>query len=262
VALAERGVALVKGDFDDEGSLAEGTSGVVGVFSVQMPPSPGDLDSELRHGKSLIEAARSAGVDTFVHASVARAGDEQSFAGWVEKRWWQTYWTSKSAVNEAVKTAGFPHWVILKPAFMMDNFIPPKAAWMFPSLARGAINTAMTLETRLDLIAAEDVGRFAAAAFTDPQRWDCREIDLAADSLTMVEVARLISKATGRTVTANSLSPDEAIAEGNHPGVTESQQWANVEGYRVDLDRARSHGLVLESFADWALRNCVDFEIE
>src|SRR6185312_1345548 len=165
IALAVRGVELVKGDFDDKASLAEAASGAIGVFSVQVPPHPRDLESELRTGKSLVEVARTAGVATFVHTSVARAGDEENFIGWSEKRWWPGYWTSKSGVNEAVKAAGFPHWVILKPAFMMDNFIPPKAAWMFPSLARGGIDTAMTLETRLDLIAAADVGRFAAAAF-------------------------------------------------------------------------------------------------
>jgi uncharacterized protein YbjT (DUF2867 family) len=226
-----------------------------------VPPHPRDLESELRTGRLLVEAARTAGVDIFVHTSVARAGDEENFAGWAENRWWPAYWTSKAGVNEAVKAAGFPHWVILKPAFMMDNFIPPKAAWMFPSLARGAIDTAMTLETRLDLIASADVGRFAAAAFADPQRWDREEIDLAAESLTMGEVALLISNVTGRTVTAHSVSPEEAIAAGNPPGITESQQWANVEGYRVDLHRARSRGLALESFADWTRRHCLDFEL-
>ncbi|MGV0044963.1 NmrA/HSCARG family protein [Mycobacterium colombiense] len=260
-ALAERGVALVEGDFDDEASLAEATSGAFGVFSVQVPPDPGDLERELRTGKLLVAVARAAGVDTFVHTSVARAGDEENFIGWAEKRWWPTYWMSKSGVNEAVKAAEFAHWVILKPAFMMDNFIPPKAAGMFPSMARGAIDTAMTAETQLDLVAAADVGRFAAAAFADPQRWDRQEIDLAADSLTMGEVAALISEATGRTVVTRSLSPEDAIAAGNHPGVTESQQWANVEGYRVDLDRAKSHGIALESFADWARRHRLDFEL-
>jgi uncharacterized protein YbjT (DUF2867 family) len=261
VALADRGVEIVKGDFDDEKSLAEATSGAGGVFSVQMPAHPGDLDSELRTGKLLIEAARTAGVDIFVHTSVARAGDEQNFVGWTEKRWWPVYWTSKSAVNEAVRAAEFPHWVILKPAFMMDNFIPPKAAWLFPSLARGEIANALNPETRLDLIAAADVGRFAAAAFADPERWDHQEIDLAAESLTMDEVASLIAKATGRTVTARALPPKEAIVAGNSALVTGSQEWANVEGYRVDLDRARSRGLTLESFAEWAGRHCLDFEL-
>lgn len=75
------------------------TSGAFGVFSVQVPPHPGDQESELHTGKLLVDAARTAGVEIFVHTSVAHAGDEENFIGWAEKRWWPTYWTSKSGVK-------------------------------------------------------------------------------------------------------------------------------------------------------------------
>ncbi|MFC9837455.1 hypothetical protein ACFVKB_27150 [Rhodococcus sp. NPDC127530] len=48
---------------------------------------------------------------------------------------------------------------------MMDNFLPPKS-YVSP-LSTGTIVTAMALESRLDLIAAGDIGRMAAAAFAD-----------------------------------------------------------------------------------------------
>lgn len=260
-ALTDRGVDLVRGDFDDAGSLAEAMRDVTGVFSVQVPPIPGDLDSELRTGHLLIEAARNAAVETFVHTSVARAGDQTRFVDWDNNRWWPDYWNSKSGVNDAVKAAGFPRWVILKPAFMMDNFIPPKVGWMFPSLARGAIDTALKADTRLDLIAAADVGRFAAAGFADPARFDRQEIDLAAESLTMTEVAETIASVTGRPIVAKSMSGAEARAAGNHAGLVENQQWASVEGYKVDLHRAWSHGIALERFRDWAERHRSAFQV-
>lgn len=256
--LSARGVSLINGDFDDPASLSQAVKDAAGVFSVQLPPMPADLDSEVRTGKRLIGAAREAGVAIFVHSSVARAGDQQSFAGWSEGRWWPQYWNSKSAVNEAVKAAGFPRWVILKPAFMMDNFIPPKAAHMFAALDRGAIETAMTAGTRLDLIAASDIGRFAAMAFAEPQRFDRMEIDLATESLTMEDVAAILSRVTGKQVAARSLTADEAIATGNYPGLVESQLWASLEGYKVDLDRVKSHGIPLMPFAEWADRHRSD----
>lgn len=259
--LSTRGVRLIKGDFDDPASLSEAVKDAAGVFSVQLPPMPTDLDSEVRTGKRLIAAAREAGVAIFVHSSVARAGDQQSFAGWSDGRWWPQYWNSKSAVNEAVKAAGFRRWVILKPAFMMDNFIPPKAAHMFAALGRGAIETAMTTGTRLDLVAASDIGRFAAAAFAEPERLDRMEIDLAAESLTMEEVAGILSRATGKQVVARSLTADEAIARGKSPGLVESQLWASLEGYKVDLDRARSHGIPFMPFAEWADRRRLDIAV-
>lgn len=252
-ALAGRGVELVQGDFDDSDSLLRAMGGVYGVFSVQTPPAPGQPDSEVRTGRKLIEAALQQGVQVFVHTSVARAGDHESFAGWAEGRWWKDYWTSKDDVNKLVRAAPFLHWVILKPAYMMDNFITPKSAWMYPGLVlRGVIEHAMRPETRLDLIAAADIGRFAAAAFRDPARFDRQEIDLAAESLTMAEVAQAISEATGKPVAARSLSGKEAVALGNAPGLTESQIWASIEGYRVDLAKANGHGIALTRFAQWA----------
>lgn len=260
--LAGRGVDVVQGDFDDKESLATAMSGVTGVFSVQMPPMPDDLESELRTGRQLVEAARAAGVQTFVHTSVARAGDQANFVGWDSNRWWPDYWNSKSGVNDIVRSAGFPFWVVLKPAFMMDNFIPPKVTWMFPSLIKGSVDTAMSADTRLDLIAAADIGRFAAAAFADPARFNGQEIDLAAESLTMAEVAAVIADVTGRPVRSSSLSGKEAVAAGNHAGLVESQKWASVEGYKVDLAKARSHGIKLESFADWAKRHDKAFQVK
>ncbi|WP_328354847.1 NmrA family NAD(P)-binding protein [Mycobacterium sp. NBC_00419] len=259
--LAERGVDLVRGDFEDPESLTKAVDGTYGVFSMQMPPTPKDPEVEVRTGRALVAAARTAGVEVFVHTSVARAGDHEKFAGWAEQRWWPVYWLSKAAVNDIVRSAGFPKWVVLKPAFMMDNFIPPKSHYLFPPLAAGRLHTALADDTRMHLIAAADVGRFAAAAFADPDRHHGQEIDLAADALTMAEVAQVISAITTVPISVKGLPRDEAIASGTSSLVVGNQEWANVEGYAVDLDVARSRGIALERFADWANRHADQFDI-
>lgn len=250
-ALAEMGCELCRGDFETPASLEAAMMGVDGVFSVQLPPTPADPDREIRTGRALIEAARRAGVHAFVHTSVARADEQEKFCDWEKGRWSTGYWKSKSVVNRFVRTAGFKYWTILKPAFMMDNFIVPKAKGMFPSLAHGALTTALSKETRLDLIAAEDVGRFAAAAFADPNRFNEQEIPLAAQSLTMGEVAAILSRASGKPVIAQSLSEAEMIAAGASEGLVSSQAWNNVEGYRVRISDLVKWGLPLCAFADW-----------
>jgi uncharacterized protein YbjT (DUF2867 family) len=262
-ALAARGVELVAGDFDDSDSLEQGARGACGVFSVQTPPVAEDLGREVRNARMLVEAARKAGVEVFVHTSVARVGDHEDFAGWAERRWWPDYWISKDAANRAVREAGFLHWTILKPAYMMDNLLAPKSRWMYPRLKSGrTIDTAMAPDRPLHWIAAADVGRFAAAAFADPARFDRQEIDLAAEALTMGEVAAIVSATTGKPVAARHFSAAEAIALGNAPGLTESQEWANVEGYAVDTDKAAGHGIALEHLADFTrrMRDCFDID--
>jgi uncharacterized protein YbjT (DUF2867 family) len=250
-SLAQQGVELSRGDFEDPVSLQAAMSGIHGVFSVQLPPTPQDPDVEVRTGRYLVEAARDAGVDTFVHTSVARADEQASFIGWDEGRWWRGYWNSKSAVNDLVRAAGFPHWTILKPALMMDNFIGSKARWMFPSLAHGVIETAMHEGTRIDLIATEDVGKFAAAAFTDPDRFNEHEIGLAAEALTMSEIAQILSEASGRPVAARALTEAEMVASGAVEVLVSSQVWANVEGYKVDIDALKQWRVPLTPFRDW-----------
>lgn len=260
-ALAKQGVELCLGNFDDPASLKAAMSGIHGVFSVQMPPTPQDPDVEVRTGSNLVEAARDAGVDTFVHTSVARADEQTSFIGWDEGRWGRVYWNSKSTVNNLVRAAGFPHWTILKPALMMDNFIGAKAQWMFPGLAKGVIETAMHEDTRIDLIATDDVGKFATAAFAEPDRFNKQEIGLAAEALTMGEVAQILSEVSGRPVYLRALTEAEMLASGAVETLVSSQVWANVEGYKVDINALKQWGVPLTSFRDWIASRASRLEI-
>lgn len=245
-ALAAQGVDVVKGDFSDPASLDAALAGVDGVFSMQMGSQPDDPETEILTGKALVEAARRADVNVIVHTSVARAGDHENFVGWDEGRWEPLYWENKAAVNEMVKAQGFRHWVILKPALIMEDLLPPMVDFMFPSLAeRGRFETAIEPDTGLDWIAAQDIGAFAAAAFADPERFHGHEIDLSAECVTLVEVAAKIAEATGKPVSAVTFSEDEMLAKGYHPLHVRGQVWDNVEGYKVDLDAVRSWGVPL-----------------
>lgn len=259
--LAARGVQLVQGDFDDIRAIRASVDGASGVFSMQNPVQAADLDSEDRAAANLVQAAAAAKVEMFVHTSVARAGDHTAFSGWSEGRWSPHYWTSKAAANDRVRSGSLAHWVILKPAFMMDNFIPPKSYKMYPQLSGGSIVTALGPQDRLDVIAAADIGRMAAAAFADPIRFDRHEIDLAAESLTMSEIAETLTRVTGTAVHARHLDLDAVVAAGTHAGVAENQAWASVEGYRVDLERATRYGLDLQSFENWALDHRDEFDL-
>jgi uncharacterized protein YbjT (DUF2867 family) len=261
-ALAAHGVEVVKGEFTDTASLDAALTGADGVFSVQMGSHPGDPETELLAGKALVEAAHRANVRVIVHSSVARAGDHEKFIGWSEGRWEPLYWQNKAAVNEMVKTQGFRHWVILKPALIMENLVPPMVDLMYPSLAeRGRFETAIEPDTRLDWIAAQDIGAFAAAAFAEPERFHGHEIDLAAASVTLPEVAAKISKVTEKTVVAVTLSKEESINKPYGELGYKSELWNNVEGYKVDLDAARSWGVSLTTLDQFIRQNRDKFVI-
>jgi len=260
-ALSSRGAEVAKGDMNDPASLVAAMAGAYGVFSVQRPDTDGS-DSERRHGYALVEAAQRCGVQHFVHTSVCEAGKHAGFPRWESGYWHQKYWTDKWDVEEAVRSAGFPHWTVLKPAFMMDNFAEPKATFMFPHLRQGKIITALLPQTRLQFTCADDVGAFACAAIAEPERFDLRNIDLGTESLTMDEVAALLGRVLHKKVEAQSVSPDQAIAAGLFPGWVRTQEWINEVGYRADVAALASYGISLTRFEAWIERHAKDIVIE
>jgi uncharacterized protein YbjT (DUF2867 family) len=250
-ALVAAGAQAAQGDLGDPASIAAALHGVEAVFSVQVPDLS-DNDNERRHGFALVQAARAAGVNRFVHTSVAKAGEHAGFPGWDAGRWLNKYWTDKWDIEEAVRHAGFAHWTVLQPAFMMDNLARPKSRHMFPHLAQGELLTALHPDTRLHFIAADDVGSFAATALTDPARLHGQTIPLASQALTMTEVAATLAGTLGAQVSAVHVSPQEALAAGLFSGWVNSQEWMNEVGYAVDLDKARSWGIALTPLDAWA----------
>jgi uncharacterized protein YbjT (DUF2867 family) len=261
-ALAAQGVEVVKGDFNDTASLDAALVGVDGIFSMQMGSHPGDPDTEIVTGKALVDAANRAGVRVVVHTSVARAGDQQNFIGWDEGRWEPLYWNNKSAVNDMVKAAGFPYWVILKPAMIMEDLIPPMVETMWPSIReRGRFETAIDADTGIDWIAVKDVGTFAAASFADPERFHGHEIDLAAETFTLPEVAAKITTSTGKQLSAVTLSEQEILAKPYGELMLRHETWNNVEGYKVDLDAVRSWGIPLTTLDQFIEQNRDKFVI-
>src|SRR5262245_50222283 len=168
-ALADEGIALAVGDMEDRAALAAACAGCTDVFSVQLAPLA-DADSERRQARNLIDAARDAGVETMVHTSVSGTGWRTGYPD-VDAGVMRNYWDSKEDVEGMVRDAGFSAYTILKPAFMMENFIAPKSDWLFPHLRNGEILAATAADTAVALIAAADIGVAAVAALTDSQRF-------------------------------------------------------------------------------------------
>ncbi|QIQ01966.1 NmrA family NAD(P)-binding protein [Streptomyces liangshanensis] len=250
-AVAARGAELVTGDLRDLDSVRRAAEGTRAVFSIQMPDLD-DLqgDSEWVQGCNLIDAARDAGVGQFVHTSVSGAGQHRTEPGWAEGRWaaLEHYYETKSGLQDRVREAGFAHWTLLKPAFFMENFLPP--SFLFPNGTKGGLVTVLKPATELSLIAVADIGAAAAAAFADPARFHGVELELAGDRLPMTRIAEILSHALGLELTAPSMTAAEALAAGG-PAFGATHERMNVVGHPARPAFARALGIPLTSFADW-----------
>jgi uncharacterized protein YbjT (DUF2867 family) len=241
-------VEVIKGDLNDIGSLKTALAGVTGVFSVQNPGP-----DEITQGQNLVQAAKQCGVRVFVHTSVSMTGKHESFPKWNADYPLAWYWLGKHEVEEAVRKAHFDYYTILRPAYFMDNFRKPRCIMLFPEYAtQGLIHTLVQPSTPMQLIATEDIGKFAAAAFVDPIKFNGLEIELAAEWLTFPQIAQLITQVTGKNVKSESVPTENALSSGIEPQMVESQIWCNDVGYiAADANKTKSYGIPMISFENW-----------
>lgn len=232
--LAGLGVTVVEGNLDDAASLSRALKGIWGVLSVQNALEAG-VEREEEQGKRLATLAREAGVRHFVYAS---AGSAHRATG-------IPHFESKWRIEQTVRSLNFPSHVILRPVFFMENLLSP---WF---LNGDAMYVAMKPTTVLQMIAVEDVGRFHAGAFTDAERLNRREIDLAGDALTMPEAAKALSTGLGRTISFVPV-PIEEVRK-NSEDIATMLEWFDRVGFDVDipmLEREFSiHGTRLAAWA-------------
>ncbi|MFF1692247.1 NmrA/HSCARG family protein [Streptomyces sp. NPDC058257] len=250
-AIEALGAELVKADLSDRASLGPAVEGVRAVFSVQMPPmteTSVDFVGELAQATNLIDAAKAAGVRHFVQSSTSGVGAHTQAPGWAEGRWAavEEYFNTKQTILDAVRSAGFARWTVIKPAFFMENL--PELA---PNGPQGGLLTVLKPDTELALVATEDIGTAAAHAIDDPDRFHEVELELAGDLLTMTQIAQRLSAAWGVTVTPPSMSLEEALAAGM-PMWGAGHEWTNEVLAPARPEFARALGIPPTTFADWA----------
>lgn len=257
--LAACGAELALAPFDDAQALRAALTDVDGLFSVQMAPAPAAPHSERSQARALAAAARAAGVSRVVHSSVSHADSIDQMPEWETDLWDRNYWTSKRDAEDMFRVAGFEALTILRPAFMMENFIAPKSAWMFPDLPAGELRTAIDPDVPLVLVAADDIAAMAAAALENPVSFAGKAIELAGDLKTLPEVAGIIARVSGRPVRAVAVSPEHLVESGLSSGWIRTQLWMNRVNYPARPDNMALAGISPTRFADWAARHAPHF---
>lgn len=251
--LEQSGAVLIEGELDDIDSLSRACDGVDAIFSMQNA-SFASTAREVRHASNLVEAAQRSGVGQIVHTSVSAVGWRERHPD-VPTRGSDAYWDGKEQAEEVIRSSGIPSWTILRPAYFMENFIPPKAHQMFPSMADGELVVATSKTTRLAVIAGGDLGELVTAATSDPRRLHGEVIELAGDFLTFPEIAQGVGQATGEAVPVSSVSLNEFVERYTVEPLALTQQWFDDVGYSARPGLLPELGLPETSFREWAEAN-------
>ncbi len=235
--LARLKAEIVQGDFDDAESLTRAIEGVWGVFSVQNSWEAG-VEKEEEQGKRFAKLCREAGVSHFVYSSVASA-DRQTGIPHFESKW---------HIEEAVRELDFPSYMVIRPAFFMENFLAP---WIRPGLEAGKLTLAVKPTTVLQMIAVEDIGRYGAWAFENHRKLNGQAIDIAGDERTMPEAARIIGAAADREIEFVPVPIEEVRKSSEDMAIM--LEWFDAVGYNVDIkELARRSGIRAMTLVEWA----------
>ncbi len=234
--LKAAGAEVVAADLANPESLRAALDGVYGVFSVQnfWLPDVG-FEGEIAQGKNLADAAKAAGVRHFVYTSV----------GGAERNSGIPHFDSKWIIEQHIEALGLSATILRPVAFMENNLYQRDGilSGTFPSwgLAPGR---------KLQIVATDDIGVFAAIAFERPDEFIGQAIELAGDDLTEDEVAAVFGRVTGRTVAVDRSQP-EGAPEPNAEMII-MIKWFNEHGYQADIDALRKIHPGLKNLEAWA----------
>ena len=234
--LENDGAEVVRGDFDNPESLERTLGGADGAFSVQ--DWQAGAEAEIRQGIAFAEAANRQAVGHFVYSSVVAADQNTGIP----------HFESKGRIEERVRQTGMAY-TILRPVFFMENWLG-----MRDGMEAGAITLPLSPTTRLQMIAVDDIGAFAALAFEHPGRWRNRAFELAGDELSMTELADAFSRASGREVRYQQVPWDQFEQQAGHE-MALMFRWFEDQGYNVDIAGVRSEYPHLTGFNKWLAQN-------
>ena len=215
-ALQQAGAELVQADFNDRASLDRALQGVYGVFSIQ--DFKDGVETEIRQGSAIADAAKAAGIQHFVYSSVGSA----------ERNTGIPHFESKFQVEEYIRSIELPY-TILRPVFFFYNY-----NGMRSMVENGTLFQPLSPDTKLQQLSEEDYGAMVAEVFERPADFMKREIEAASVEMTMPEIAAAFSHVLDKPVNYQPI-PFEAFEQQAGEEVTIMFRWFENVGYIADL---------------------------
>jgi uncharacterized protein YbjT (DUF2867 family) len=214
--LKEQDIEIMEGDLDDFDSLTHAMDGCYGVFSV-INFQDGGVAKEEERGKRVAEAAQKTGVEHFVYSSVGGA-DRHSGVPHFESKWHVEQHIRKIALASS----------IIRPTTFMTNLMEMPAAMRFIalSMSRGSF-----AEKPLQMIAVQDIGKWAAHMFLHPERYVSRSVEIAGDEVTFAQMISAYKKVYGKTP-GSMWFPSSLFSRGD---LGKMFTWITRYGYQADL---------------------------
>ncbi|KAG9236758.1 putative NmrA-like family domain-containing protein 1 [Amylocarpus encephaloides] len=238
-------ISLLQGDASSpEQIFSSANTHITSVFLVTVHGAPGVEESQ---ANALIDAALKHGVQHFVFTSADRGGEVASDRNPTPV----PHIATKFHIEQHLKTvtAGSDmKWTILRPVTFMDNLTPDFAGKGFAAMWRqvGA--------RKIQLVAASDIGLFAAKALLHPGEYEGRSIGIAGDELSYEDAERVFEDVLGvkMPTTFCAVGSVLKVAMGD---IGAMFKWFETAGFAVDMQAARREVPEMMDFGTWLKRS-------
>jgi len=262
-ALAALGAELVTADVSDPGSLTKAFQGTYGAYCVTFYWEHFSPEKELTHAANMAKAAKQAGLQHVIWSTLE---DTRKWVPLSDARmptlmgkYKVPHFDAKGEANKFFKEMGVPT-TLLHTSFYWDNLInfgmgPKKGP-------DGVLAIAFPMgDKKLPGIAAEDIGKCAYGIFKKGPEYIGKTVGIAGEHLTGDQMAASLTKALGREVRYNAVTP-EAYRGFGFPG---ADDLGNMFQFKRDFEEAfcgmrspevsRSLNPSLQTFDAWLDRN-------
>jgi uncharacterized protein YbjT (DUF2867 family) len=269
-ALAKAGAEVVAASVDDVESLKRAFEGAYGAYCVTFYWDHFSPEKEGTEARNLAEAAKAAKLQHVIWSTLE---DTRKWVPISDHRmptlqgsYKVPHFDSKGSSDKAFTEAGVPTTFLLT-SFYWDNFI---TFGMGPKPGPDG-KLALTLpmgDKKLPGIVAEDIGKAAYGIFKKGREYIGKTVGIAGEHLTGKQIAASFSKALGKEVAYNSVSP-QAYRGFGFPG---ADDLGNMFQFKSDfgdyycgarsLEFSRSINPELQTLDHWLAQNKSRIPIE
>lgn len=268
--LAKMGAELVKADIDDPESMGRALEGAYGAYFVTFYWAHYSPEKEFGEARAMAEAAKKAGLKHVIWSTLE---DTRNWVPLNDNRmptlmgkYKVPHFDAKGEADHFFTDAGVPV-TFLRASFYWDNFI------YFGSGPKKGPDRKLYLTLPLDEkkmagIAAEDIGKCAYGIFKTGEELIGKTIGIAGEHLTGKEMAAAMSKAIGKEVLFNNVTPETYRGFG-FPG---ADDLGNMFQFYRDFDEvcntvrnveySRKLNPELKSFGVWLKENASNIPLE
>ena len=117
-------------------------------------------------------------------------------------------------------------------------------------MEQGMLTLPLKPDTRLQMIAVDDIGAFVAMAFEFPGRWQGRALDIAGDELSMNQITQALGRVLGEDLKYVQ-APWDNFEQQAGQEMALMFKWFDNVGYHADISGLRQQHPSLMSFERW-----------